>query len=199
MTKRIIVLANSIKNGARCIAGVQWPQVPLADLKVDPIDPELTRNQWIRPITKDGDGELPAECMQLDRGGQIRVCDVVDVPLLQQANDPIHPEDWLVDPTRLWRRVCMMNSVTILDLEEHPEDLWLLSKLQADRAPPAFFLSRQKHQSIFLIRPDNFHAELSVVFNSFKKKDQKKYRAKFEYRGMNYDLGLTDPVFTNKY
>ena len=197
-TKRIIVLANSIKNGARCVAGVQWP-VPRVDLSVDAVDPDLTRNQWIRPITAAGDGELPPECMQLEHGGPILIGDVIDVPLLQQANDPVHPEDWLVDAARLWRRVGTMNSLTVLDLEEHPEDLWLLSKLHSDRAPAAFFLNKQKHQSIFLIRPVDFHVELSVVLNQFKKKNQKKYRAKFEYRGMSYDLGLTDPMFTKKY
>ena len=44
------------------------------------------------------------ETMRCADGQPIKFLDIIDVPILQWANDPNHPEDWVVDTSRSWVR-----------------------------------------------------------------------------------------------
>jgi len=187
-SKRIIVLANSIKKSARCVAGI--------DVGTGKV---LAPAGWIRPVSGESEGELEPRHMRLNDGVPLTPLDIVDVPLTQCAKDTIHPEDWIVDAGTKWTRVGQLDPKTLGSLEEHPSDLWLETTSHTDRVTGSFLASRPKHQSLHLIQPIDLRLELSYEHNSFKNYNQKKTRARFGYRGQEYLMNLTDPAFTAKH
>ena len=188
LTKRIVVLANSIKKQARCIAGIEVG----SGRELDPAG-------WVRPVSDESEGELRPRHMQVNGGGVLNVLEIVDVPLLHGADDRVHPEDWIIDLDRKWERKARFDTAALGDLEEEPLDLWLESTSRTDRVRPAFLSNREAHQSLYLIRPANLRLRLWTEFNQFKGRDQKKSRAVFDYNGWGYSLSLTDPVATDRY
>jgi len=137
--------------------------------------------------------------MRVAEGGLPEVLDIMDVPLLDRANTPVHPEDWIVDTSRPWRRVAQLVPETIGAFEERPENLWVEPKSPADRATGKFVLRQARHQSLYVIRPHHLRFELSCKRNEYKNRDEKRTRAQFSYGGLMYDMSLTDPVFTERY
>jgi len=186
--KRIVVLANSIKKHARCVAG--------RDVGVGS---GLTTGGWVRPISGESEGELEPRHMRVNDNRPLKVLAIVDVPVTHRMRDPVHPEDWIVDATRSWKRVGQLTPGNVEEFEEYPIDLWLESPSNTDRATGAFLRKRPKHQSLYLVRPSELRIELSFVHNQFKKVDQKRTRAKFSYCRHEYEMGLTDPIFTDRY
>ena len=187
-SKRIIVLANSIKKGARCVAGREVGT-----------GSERVLAGWIRPVSDESEGELQPRHMRMEGGGGPAVLQIVDVPLLRYPADPIHPEDWIIDVARKWTRIGVLDAHAAQSLEERPEDLWLESVAHPDRVTPAALRGQMGHQSLYLIRPTEFRVELSIEHNAYKNKDQKKSRARFTFGGREYHMSITDPVFTDRY
>jgi hypothetical protein len=185
--KRIVVLANSIKRNQRCVAGIEL----------------FRRNEpgsaWVRPISGESQGELEPRHMRIEGDSPLALLDVVDVPLASYGDDPIHPEDWIIDETRPWKRAGILHPVAVDGLQEQPDDLWLEFADRADRSRGEFLLRKADHQSLYLIRPTDLRVELSMEHNGFKNKDQKKTRAKFIYREQEYQMSITDPIFTDCY
>jgi hypothetical protein len=186
--KRIIVMANSIKRQARCVAGIE----------VD-IGNDLIAIGWIRPVSGESEGELEPRHMSVAGDLPVNVLDIVDIPLISHANDRIHPEDWIVDSSQQWKRVGQLDTKMVGTLEDQPSDLWLDSRSHSDRATAAFLSKRPRHRSIYLIRPNDFRVEISVEHNKFRDKNQKKTRAKFSYHNQDYEMSITDPLFTDRY
>lgn len=186
--KRIIVLANSIKKSARCVAGVDVGT-----------GTKLTPAGWIRPVSGESEGELERRHMITSDGVALTPLDIVEVPLTGYAKDPIHPEDWIVDASRKWTRSGMFDPKLLGSLEEKPKDLWLESSANTDRVTRQFLLSQSMHQSLYLIRPANLQIRLTYEHNPFKNYNQRKTRASFRYRGQKYMMNLTDPMFTSKH
>lgn len=185
--KRIVVLANSYKKApGRCVAGRELA----ADKSVGP---------WLRPISELPEGGLLPSHMRTADHSRIEVLDVVDVPVTAPAGDRIHPEDWRVDMSARWVRRGRLATNQLMTLEESPHELWMDPATRPDRATPSFLAGRSRHQSLYLIRPTDFRVELRNEFNPFEGRNQQKRRACFSNRGQQYSLGLTDPVFIQKY
>ncbi|MCS7256519.1 MAG: hypothetical protein RMJ05_05235 [Thermomicrobium sp.] len=89
--KRFVCLANSRKLGGRCVAGIE-------------LDADFRPGGWIRLVSARPGRELQAERLCTD-GIDPKVLDVLEADVLRPAPLPYHPEDWLVDPRRRWRRV----------------------------------------------------------------------------------------------
>lgn len=186
-SKRIIVLANSYKKKpGRCVAGRE-----LGD--------DGTVGSWIRPISDQPEGELLPRHMKLEDGLQLQVLDIVDVPIGDYAKDKTHPEDWRVDTSAAWKRRRKLAAKYLATIEDKPRSLWMDPSTRADRATTDFLIKLANHQSLYLIRPTDFRVELTNDFNPFEGKNQQKRRACFTYRCQAYSLGLTDPVFIERY
>jgi hypothetical protein len=186
--KRIVVLANSIKHGARCVAGIEFGNRR-----------KMGRAGWIRPVSGESEGELEPRHTKVEGDSSLKLLDVVDVPLRRYAKDAIHPEDWIVDTAHKWKPAGTLHPIALNGLEEKPKNLWLESAAHTDRATGAFLLGSSSHQSLYLVRPVGFRVELSFEHNPFKDKDKKKTRAKFMYCGQEYEMSLTDPDFIHLY
>ena len=85
-SKRIIVLANSVKKSAKCVAGIEVGT-----------GKDLVPYGWIRPVSGESEGELELRHMQVEGGRALKVYDIVDVPLMTCAKCArtrilVHPE-----------------------------------------------------------------------------------------------------------
>ena len=181
--KRMVVLANSIKRGGRCVAGreVHAESGAIGD--------------WLRPISDVDGGALMPRHLATHTGRRLGVLDIVDVPLGGNADDPCHPEDWALGGQK-WRHVGRFESKHLPGIEETPDDLWLEDPLKTDTVTCRFLQSRAWPQSLYLIRPENLRIRLWQECNRQTGAVQKKSRAVFAYRNVEYDLGLTDPIIT---
>jgi hypothetical protein len=182
--KRLLVLANSLKKIGRCVAGREIHSKK--PLKV---------GNWCRPISDDRpEGELLPRHMQIDRGGVLCPLEIISVPFTKDAENPVHPEDWVVSLEAPWERAGAVERDVLPELVESPPSLWLQSEHGNDRVSTAFIKASANHQSIFLIRPENLRLRLWKEDNQ-----QNKIRTVFEYRGTTYSLRLTDPVSSALY
>lgn len=184
--RRMLILAHSYKNHERCVAGRE-------------IATDGAVGRWLRPIGESGEGELRPHEMKVSDGFPVRVLDLIDVPLRDYADDAIHPEDWRIDPGIAWRRAGRFDRRALAPLEEQPGDLWLETRTHVDRACTVFVLSRTGHQSLYLIRPVNFRVELTARASRFEPAPLRRPRAKFGYRGVEYELNVTDPAFLDRW
>lgn len=188
-TKRLLILANSIKKNARCVAG--------REVVVEEGGAQL--GSWVRPVSGQNEGELFQRHYALPQGEVTNVLDIVDIPVLEPKNDPGQPENWLIDEEVAWSKVEVYNTDRIHSLAETPKDLWLESSGHLDRISVDLQGSRDPQSSLVLIAPQGFRVRMWREHNPFRGYTQKKTRAVFEYNQQRYSLSITDPVFSSNH
>ncbi len=187
--KRVLILANSIKKRARCVAGREIIQDGGKD----------RLGAWIRPVSASGEGELLPRHYALQQGGSASVLDVVDVPLKRRQSDPGQPENWLIDDSTQWSKVRAVAIDKVAGFAECPTDLWLESTSHSHRITVNAQASRSTPTSLVLIRPGGFHVRLWREHPPWKEYTQRKTRAVFRYAGQEYSLSMTDPIFSEQH
>jgi hypothetical protein len=187
--KRVIVLANSIKHGGRCIAGRE----------VLNVGGRGEIGGWIRPVTALSSGELYPVHYLLNSGGFAAVCDVVDIPLQRHCNEPGQPENWQLIEGKPWRMVEPVPQSYIPRLTENPPDLWLEPHEKTDRISPAAQQARDPQHSLALIEPRNLRFLLSNPYNESSGSERPRMQAMFRYRGMDYSMNVTDPLLAERH
>lgn len=185
--KRIVILANSIKKGGRCVAG-----------RVFPMGSGASFGDWCRPISTNGEGELTPSQVLVSPGRPIRPLDVVDVPLQGPGQDPAHPEDWIVT-TEPWVLIGNASPPPLADLIEQPESLWLEPNMKRDRVSAAFVARSKNHRSIYLIKPETLAIHYGWELDYYAGGHKKRTRVHFVYRGVSYQLNLTDQDASSRY
>ena len=187
--KRVLILANSIKKKARCVAGREIIQD----------GGEARLGGWVRPVSGSGEGELFSRHYALKQGGSASVLDVVDIPLQRSQSDPGQPENWLIDDSTQWSRVRVIAADNVAGFVEHPADLWLDSASHSDRITVNAQADRSKPTSLVLIRPEGFHVRLWREHNPWKGYVKRNTRVVFRYAGQEYSLSMTDPIFDEQH
>ncbi len=183
MEKYFICLANSYKRGGRCISGIEVVIAPGNVL-------QIVRNQdgtphWLRPI--DGTtafGEIPnnvAATMPL-------------FSLVRLVNSRPCPQNAHVENVTFDRMECCQRAF--------PCEIGLLDQL-VDNVHQALFMNRGKAVSIenvsavgyslMLIHPQDVKAYYDET------REKSKNRIKFTYKGVEYDLPVTDPAFLDRF
>ena len=189
IVKRIVILANSIKNQNRCIAGRElW-----YSRGVHRVGP------WVRPVTDVGKGEIALDQSALPDGSQPTVMDIIDVPLLEHANDPTQPENWRLATDKPWRRVTTVPAVPVELLREEPANLWIEFNQETDRISAAAVAASGRSNSLVLIRPRHFRLVARTEKGGAKGFDRRRRRAVFEYGHDRYNLSVTDPTIDARY
>ena len=94
-TKRLLILANSVKKQQHCVAGCV----------VRKDDDVVTYGRWIRPVSRKSEGELTSTDCQYENGKLPKVWDIVDVPLEECEESPSQPENWFIDPNEYWVKI----------------------------------------------------------------------------------------------
>ena len=165
----IVILANSVKHHQHCVAG------------------KCTANgQWVRPVSNANGAELShAQAQCQNPHGTFNVKPLQKVIMNFSAHAPLahQPENYVIDGST-WRQNFRIAIEELSQYLDQPNDIWG----NADRVLHASILSRQTviGQSLFLIAVDN----LNLYKNQFDRR-----RASFSYRGIDYDLAVTDPNF----
>lgn len=183
--KQIVVLANSIKKHARCIAGREVNDEGLG--------------AWIRPISDVGEGELHPNHYRLGDNRDPSVLDIVEIAFRGQRHDPGQPENWLIASESRWNKLGVYDASNLLAVEEHPDDLWVESNHKIDRISESAQAQRTNQHSLTVITPENLQFRLWREHNQYSDRIQKKSRACFRYLGQDYSLSLTDPIFSQQY
>lgn len=178
-TKTLVVLANSIKKGGRCIAGRE-------------ITPDGALGDWVRPVCPDGEGSegalMPARHCRLEDGGMPQVLDVARVPLTRGRNDPGQPENGEVEPTAPWSLVPSQALPPRAQLAESPESLWLEAGGRQDRISPSALAAEGRAASLVLIRPTDFRVLTDTDHATGH--PRRRTRGLFAYGGHAYDFSV---------
>jgi hypothetical protein len=137
-TKSIIVLANSIKKGGRCVAGIE----------VTPGDGKAFNfGDWIRPIDPTEDeGTIPNHRMLIGNVG-LKPLDCIKIQFERRANDPYHPEDFEITTLKWEQDGCFSNEVFDL-LPDESDDLWGAGSATSRKVEP-----KEGIKTLRLIKP----------------------------------------------
>ena len=173
----MICLANSRKEGGRCIAGIR-----------------TDGKGWIRPVSPIIGGTLYGYHYSLQNGSEVQVLDLIEVPLIKPLSQPHQPENWLIETSVKWKliqRPASKRSLEILDnyINTGP----FLFGDDCDRIAASTYQYQKSPESLTLISPSDFKFE--VKLNQYRGNLQK--RLIFSLGGAEYNLVLTDPRFEN--
>ncbi len=190
-TKNLLVLANSVKNHAHCVAGIE----------ITPCDDGLNPSHtWIRPISRHGNGELTdSECALADES-QPCPRDMITVGLCGNANIVTQRENHFINHGVRWLKTGTCSPQDIQKMAESPHDLWLASNETSDRiAPHALAAHLLCGRSLFMIAPDTGSLYFLVWQTTEQGQKRKHRKAVFVYNEVCYELSLTDPTMDKRY
>lgn len=165
----IVVLANSIKHHAHCVAGKC-----------------VTTKEWIRPVSNANGAELTheqAKCKNPHGKFKVKPKQKIEIGVSQHAPLINQPENYIVDNS-IWQQRYRIEDNELHHYLDTPEDIWgpgdrvLFSDIQNGTIVVT--------QSLYLVQVQN----LNLHKNQFDKR-----RASFHYSGKDYDLAVTDPRF----
>ncbi|MEI6655982.1 MAG: hypothetical protein WCP45_14560 [Verrucomicrobiota bacterium] len=186
ITKTLLVMANSIKKYPdRCVAG----------LEMIPRGGNFALGKWIRPVDpSQPEGAIPFQRTVI--GGQT-VCPLhcVEMTFTRPANDPCHPEDWILESETNWKIVGKYDHSILDRLPDQSGDLWgpqSAASRQVPRGAAAVTLR--------LIRPKQpVLVEAFYEYDSFKGKDQFKKILTIRHDGVDHLFSITDPLFDQRH
>ncbi len=173
MKKTILVLANSIKKGGRCVAGIEI---------INSADRGAKFASYIRPIdATQPEGTLRTSTTMIDNR-ILQPLDIVEIDFQAYAKDSNHPEDWTINLSSRWKLLGQLPLSALNNTPHNPEDIWG----QSNAIEPGFFGS--SIQVIKTTEPINVRAywDNSPWGNRLARK-------------LNLNkhwISITDPIFT---
>jgi hypothetical protein len=185
--KRIVCLANSRKLHGRCIAGRELIEGRPGD--------------WIRPVSDRENEEVSEYERQYEDGGDPRVLDIIDVPLIGRRAKSYQRENWLLDPDRYWMKVGEFGRDRLGELSDSPGPIFLNGYRTFNGTNDCLPLEEagQVVGSLKLIALDQgvrLHVnKAGEVFGNPKRRVQ----ADFSFGGVRYCLWVTDPLIESTY
>ena len=178
--KRIVCLANSRKLHGRCIAGREWVgQEP---------------GSWIRPVSERERREVSEYERQYEDGGDPRVLDIVDIPVLKAQPESYQTENWLLDPQYYWCKVGRLPRSRLPDLVDTSAPLWIDGHSTHsginDKIPlhEAYDLI----DSLRLISVDSLSLSVFAPGEAFGNR-KRRVQGTFTHADVRYALWITDP------
>jgi hypothetical protein len=172
MRKNIVCLANSYKDGGRCVAGIC-----------------VETGEWLRMRGKADDGTLtPREYALGEGAGEPRLLDVLQVELHYAMPSDCHPENWVIAPVRwqLLNRPCSDRLWAQVARSEH-QGAPLLSGYR-DRIAAEELRRRPVAASLALVAAEDIWWWVREEAGG-----KRKNRALFRRNHVTYNLAVTDP------
>jgi hypothetical protein len=178
MPTRIVCLANSFKEGGRCLAGIEL------DNQNNPVIVN-GRPRWIRPICNTLHGEVPNHIAE-----PFQILDIIDLKITGH-----HPQGFQAENVRFnennIRHVGRFNRNLLANLCDNRNLIFG----NRGKAVPQEKIDNLYH-SLLLISVTEFETIQKIYEDS---PDRPKTRLVFDYNGNRYDFPVTDPVFLNRY
>jgi hypothetical protein len=178
----ILILANSEREGGRCIAGKL-----ATPLEGDSFD---IGQEWVRlnnPNSTTG-GAVPWQHTRCrPNGSPVQPLDIIKVTLLDRCNNPDHPEDWNYDPNQPWEWVAASNVDCLAAVVDTPPTLWNDGN---DKAVQAGYIRKMANPaSLYLIKaPSRWNFSWFKEWNSFKGYHKKRRRLQMTFGGQYHDF-----------
>jgi len=180
------VLANSIKKRGRCIAGIE---ITNGDIE----SPEF--GAWIRPIDETQDEGMLLTGTTVVEGVAIKPLDVISIKVSGPANDPNHPEDWIIKTDKTWKIVgsfgpdALSYLLSLPHLQNNNPDLWEGTN----------YVDEGEAQSTLQLMKLGNERSVTCEFVSFGGENPKlKTRMFCGEEPSLYKVSVTDPVFSAK-
>jgi hypothetical protein len=181
MKKYFICLANSKKYGERCIAGIEV----LKSENGYTIVRQDNKPKWIRPVTQEKHGAVPASLVN-----NISLLDIIEIDETEEVPDGYQSENVRFKES----------SLSVVDqFRPSPGDLAAL----IDNDQPYLFGRKGKALSLdaidFLEQSLTFiKATSSEIYIKKDPDGREQYRLKFIFNMQDYDLPITDVTFLEK-
>ena len=176
-TKTLMCLANSYKDGGRCVAGREMTAAGIGS--------------WIRPVSARPTQEISEEEQRYPNGKPLKVLDVTSITMTRHQPHLHQQENHLIDAAYPWtkeRRVLWFELQPAIEDPAGP--LWLNgihSRLgQNDRVPKRRLGDMTR--SLYLVQTDNLK-----VMATLNRANRRHFRAKFDLCGYSYCIVITDP------
>jgi hypothetical protein len=187
LVKRLVILANSRKLQARCVAGREWREEGPGD--------------WIRPVSDREHQEVSQRERMYENGSDPQILDIIDVPLLGRRADSPQTENWLLNPRWYWNKVGQLDEKRLSVLaDQSPQPLWIndYSTYHGlnDRIPEERI--SEISGSLRLISTEDVRLRVfrpGQMFGDAKRRIQ----ARFSYGDDDYHLRVTDPLIETAY
>jgi len=179
MKKTIVILANSIKHSQHCVAGK-----------------DIVTKDWIRLVSNANGSELTDEqTLYRNPYGKfpIKVMQKVEIEFLQAAPLINQPENYIIMDA-IWLQRYNLGRYELDSYLDNPDILWsnISSSIQGENDKVSYEHIEKGHvvitQSLYLIKVNN--AKVIVITNIM---NNKRIRLSFAYKGINYNLAVTDP------
>lgn len=179
MNKYILCLANSYKHKGRCVAGIELVKDGSNGYRVVESSPGLPK--WIRPISDSSTGEISNNEAKL-----MYVLSVIELEEVEECPQAAQSEN------------VHYSKAEIVELIS-PSNTDLLQQC-LDQYHTNLFGNRGK-----AVHPDNFlkgnHSLMFVkteqlkIYLDPKSPERARYRGIFNFKGCEYDLPITDPIY----
>jgi hypothetical protein len=173
MLTRFVCLANSYKEGGRCLAGIEL------DADHDPVIVN-GRPKWIRPVCATAHGQVPNQMAE-----PFQMLDIVELQVTKPQPENYQSENVLFSEDSI-RTIAGFDRRKLRAFCENPHFIFV-------NQYPSLSGEEIKNltHSLLLIKPEKFE----VVNKVYEDSDQPKQRLVFHFNGFDYDFSITDPIF----
>ena len=175
---RFVCLANSFKEGGRCVAGIAL------DENNNPIL-ENGNPKWVRPICNTTHGEIPIHLV-----ANVNILDIIEIEVLSHPDLNSYQSENVLYEESSFHLIGSYNknNLNILYASNH------LIFGNRGKAISEDDINRHNH-SLMFIKTTDFEAYQKTYADNPKPQ----IRMNFTYCGNQYDFPVTDPVFLKKY
>ena len=178
-TKTIVCLANSRKNGGRCVAGREWNDGQPGD--------------WIRPISERPGEELQKSWLY-SYGGDPTPLEIVRMRLIEPRATEHQPENWLFDPKHTWENCGSVGWDELHKMADPIADLWGVGHRSTYGINDKIDPKEKVTSTLRLVRVPGLQISVSWDWVGHGKR-QRQVRANFMYHNQEYGLKVTDAHF----
>lgn len=177
MPTRLVCLANSFKEGGRCLAGIEL------DNQNNPVIVN-GRPKWIRPICNTNHGEVPTYLVS-----HLNILDIIEINVTRNPNTDYQSENALFEETS----ICNLGTFDRNNLNTLCENPLIIFNNRGNAV--AQDTIRNLTRSLIFITTNNFE----VTERTYEDTQRKQTRLVFTHRTNQYNFPITDPVFLHHY
>lgn len=178
MRVRFVCLANSYKEGGRCLAGIELDDNNNAIKKHG-------QPKWIRPVCNTPHGEVPNQIAE-----PFSILDILELEVKEYRPENYQSENALFNKASI-RKIGVFDKRNLEELCEHKK--YIFSTRYDSLSEEVV---QELYHSLMLIKPETFEV-ISKVHQ--ERPDKLQHRLSFFYNGVQYDFSITDPVFLQRY